>query len=151
MSSSTPPAYSSPRVSLLRPAAIGWLLLVSACGPSAEVTIALESAPSADLSTMTALRITVRDLTKEEPEIFGPFEIDRADPERLATTIEPGNDFYIDVWGCESTARCAPTEVVARGCTAILNVAPGTTDTVVTVTLDESENVPATRCPPESP
>lgn len=125
--------------------------LALGCGPSAELTIALESAPAADLSTLTALRITVRDLTLEEPEIFGPYEIDRDAPQRLAATVEPGNDFYVDVWGCESTARCAPTELVGRGCTDILNLAPGTTDTVVTVTLDESENVPATRCPPESP
>jgi len=134
----------------VRIAALVVALATTACGPSAEVTLALESAAGADLSTVAALRVTVRDLTKEEPEIFGPFEIDRSEPERLACMVEPGNDFYVDVWGCVSTARCAPTEIVGRGCTEILNLAPGTTDTVVTVVIDESANVPDDQCPPES-
>ena len=122
--------------------------LLGCPGPAAELVLDLQAADGADLSNVNALRVIVRDLSADAPEVFGPFAIDREARQRLAASVEPGRDFYVDVWGCPRVEDCAPMDMIARGCTPIVKIPEGQSQANTTIVLDDQGLDDDGPCPP---
>ena len=134
-----PPRYSA----LLL---LAGLLASSSCGgAAAELRIALEPGQGATLDGLGALRFVVRELAADSPEVFGPVSLDSGRQYRLSTSVTPNEDFYVDVLGCPSVEACGDGDIVARGCTPIMNI-PG--DTAVDIALFDQDQPEAAQCPP---
>lgn len=115
-------------------------------GPAAVVQLELSAGPGAPSADIKALRFLVRELDADAPEVFGPIPLDREQPLRLAAEVTPSSPFYIDVWACPDVESCAPADVIARGCTPVLEVEG---DTSLSLTLYASSDARAAECPPE--
>jgi hypothetical protein len=124
------------------------LWLLSSCGgQSSEIVIQIQKDdPTDNYDDVNALRVMVRDLEEEKPEIYGPFALDREQQTRLSTSVPPGHDFYVDVWACPTIDSCAPIDVLARGCSDV--IASGATggENILTVTLYRAGTNDATNC-----
>ena len=118
------------------------------CGDqNAEIQIQItKDDANDDFSDVNALRVIIRDLAEEEPEIYGPFPLDRENKTRLSTEIPPGHEFYVDVWACPSIDNCAPSVVLARGCSEIILVDADGTDQTVGIILYGTGTNNATDC-----
>lgn len=119
--------------------------LVGCPGPAAELRIDLVRGEGAALENLGALRFVVRNLEEDAPEVYGPIALEGDRRYRLAATVTPGVDFYVDVLGCTSATTCDGEAYVARGCTSVLNIS---TDTAVTIALFDREQPDAAACPP---
>lgn len=117
-------------------------------GAAAELRINLLRGEGAALEGLGALRFIVRDLEAAEPEVYGPIPLDGNRRYRLAATVTPGVDFYVDVLGCESSEACEGDAFLARGCTSVLNI---DTDTAVDIALFDRDQPDAAACPPRRP
>ena len=104
-----------------------------------------------ELEPIDALKLIVRDLGEEAPEVFGPFALERDRPHRLPALVPPEHDFYIDVWGCPSADFCGPTALSARGCSDIERIPPGSQDRILTIELFPPDHARAADCPPTAP
>lgn len=122
--------------------------MISGCGSeSGEVTISIQKADEGDdFSDVNALRIIVRDLSEDTPNVFGPFELNREQPTRLSTDIPPGNTFYVDVWGCLSVDSCMIQDVLARGCSGEILSDASVPNQSVDITLYRAGSADATNC-----
>ena len=143
----------------IRPSSsLGWALflvissVLSGCGSdSGQVTIVVKKADTTDaFNDVNALRVLVRDIEEEAPHVFGPFELDREQNVRLSTDIPPGNEFYVDVWACQSVDNCAPIDVVARGCSGRIISEGETPNQSVEIVLHRAGTTNATDCASES-
>lgn len=122
---------------------------LSCMGAAAEIRLALEPADDADLSEVGALKFLVRDLGAEGPETFGPVPLEPGQPLTLSATVAPETPMYVDVWGCPDVDRCSPVDVLARGCTAVIELAEGEVrDEVVVLSNVTATSGPA--CPPSA-
>ena len=68
----------------------------------------------------------------------------------LPTTVEPGQEFYVDVWACSpSNDFCEIDEIVGRGCTPIKTIArEGSLEQAIEIYgLDDPRY---SECPPDS-
>lgn len=145
-----------PRASDRRPFALVLVCLLgalsAACGgPAAEVTVVLRPGEGTELGAVGALKLIVRDVATESPEVFGPFAIGRERPTRLPALVVPGADFYLDVWGCRSVDDCDPADLAARGCSGIESVPEGSKDRVIAVEMLPPDDARAGACPPALP
>ncbi len=128
------------------PVVIAALCSTSGCpGPAAELRIDLVRGADATLQGLAALRFVVRDLAADAPEVYGPIELEGDRRYRLAATVTPGVDFYVDVMGCTGVDACEGDDYIARGCTSVLNV---DTDTAVDIALFDRDQPDAAACPP---
>ena len=132
----------------LSAAALALLTLAGCQGAAVQVTVVLQAAPDASLNGLSDLKVIVRELSSETPEIFGPFPIDRSQQETLGAAVQPNSDFYIDVWGCPSGSECLPTDVVARGCSPVTRFSEAESPAVVAITLYDPLQEEAALCPP---
>lgn len=117
--------------------------------PAAEVTVVLRPGEGVTLDGVKALQVLVRNLDEEAPEVFGPIPLERKRQPRLAALVPPGADFYVDVWACPMEAACAPDDLLARGCSSIENLPPGTRDAVIAIELYPMDDARAEACPPD--
>jgi hypothetical protein len=110
--------------------------LAGACeGPAAELTLVLEpfdqeEATLEATSALQRLRVVLRIAGEDAPQVF-EFDLGDEKNARLASTVRPGDAFTVDVLGCARTGQCQPAEVVARGCTATLEVQAGRPTSIV--------------------
>jgi hypothetical protein len=126
-------------------AVLGAPLLGGCEGAAAEVSITLTRDPGSTLDGLGALRFIVRDLSADSPAVYGPVATGGTEPLVVPATVTPGTDFYVDVWGCPSTERCSPADVLARGCTPVLNVQG---DQSIEVVIFDVSAAGAAACPP---
>jgi hypothetical protein len=93
--------------------------LLTACdGPSGTVIVNPTAAAGADLAGLAALKVVVRNVEVDVPDVFGPFPVDGRE-HLLPATVPANTFFYVDVWGCADDA-CAADALVGRGCNQVL-------------------------------
>ena len=139
----------SPAHVIARAIATLGLAVVAGCGEApVEVTVVLSRAEGATFDRPGALKVIVRDTSVDEPEIFGPFAVEREESSRLAAEVAPGSDFYVDVWACPAVDACGPTDVLGRGCTSVVRVPAGAQSAAVDIPIHDAD-VGNDRCPPE--
>ena len=107
------------------PAVMALLSLLSlpattACGSRADLQIVLDRAPGASLTGLDAIRVNVRELARSTPEVFDAYVYSEDQQKTLRTSVELGEPFYVDVWGCETADNCLAADVIARGCTRVM-------------------------------
>lgn len=122
---------------------------IFACDQEENIQVALafvDKRPLSDTAVIGSLHVIIRRLDSNVPEVFGTVPVENG--LQLASEIPTNTPFYIDVWGCERIDRCAPEDVVARGCTGQLVVANGETTRVVEVALHSVGSDLANACPP---
>lgn len=126
-------------------------LATSACAQQADLHIVLQPMPGATLEGLDAIRVNVRELSRSAPEVFDAYAF-RTDTEKtLRTSVDTGEPFYVDVWGCETAEACFADDVIARGCTQVLvleELEPGEEQPPVGVYIDD---LPVDACPPPIP
>ena len=123
------------------------LAALSGCAPpQAELFLVLTPATGADLSEVNALRINVRELSELTPEVFEAIDLNETTEERLRADVPPESPFYVDIWGCPDVDNCRGPDVIARGCTRVLQLEVGE-ERSLGVAIG---NIPVDGCPPTS-
>lgn len=92
--------------------AIAWVLM--GCGPGARVNLELDK--TADVPALRSVVVLLRDTAADAPTVYGPINLDDNPQFRLQSSVEPGQEFYLDVLGCTHPSRCESDFVAARGC-----------------------------------
>ncbi len=122
------------------------VLLAAGCQP--QLTLVLVRASDLN-ATPPFVKLLIRQLDEQQPDVFGPFDVRTVPDEQLAP-VPPESRFYIDVIGCQTDAaeECqATTSFVARGCTDVMTLER---DSVVEVEVQmHSAAEGATICPPD--
>lgn len=157
------PVVSSPAVSSRAPrfwrrarlASVGAVVVVSAvaaaCGPApTEVALQLLRDADATFDSPAALKIVVRNTAADDPEVFGPFDLERDGRTRLSADLPQGARYTVDVSACASLADCDDDIRLARGCSGVETV-DSTDAQSLTITLYDEGTPEARACPPELP
>lgn len=122
-------------------------LAATACQP--QLTLVLVRASDLN-ATPPFVKLLIRQLDEQQPDVFGPFDV-RTFPDEQLAPVPPESAFYIDVIGCQTDAaeECQETtSFVARGCTDIMTLQR---DSVVEVEVQmHSAAEGATICPPDA-
>jgi hypothetical protein len=92
-----------------------------------------------------ALRVFVRELSEDAPEVFGPLPRKRERSLRLTAGVLLQSPSCIGVWGCPDVDRCAPRDVLVRSGSLVLVLEK---DARVSGTLRAACDPQAQECPP---
>ncbi|MCP4504211.1 MAG: hypothetical protein GY822_30170 [Deltaproteobacteria bacterium] len=94
-----------------------------------------------------ALKVVVRDIDEDAPEIFGPFAIESDTRTRLSADLVPGSEFLVDVSACISVDDCTEATRLARGCSDVERVT-NSDPFSLTISLSDPDSDVARACPP---
>lgn len=128
--------------------ACGWL---TACGaPPVEVALQLLRDAGANFDSPSALKVVIRNTSADQPEVFGPFDLERDGRTRLSADLPQGARYTVDVSACASLSDCEDDIRLARGCSGVESVDSSDAQ-LVTIRLFDEGTPEARSCPPSLP
>lgn len=124
------------------------LALAAVCGCGSDaVPLRLTLVAGPDLPVgLRSLRVVVREAARDRPDVYGPFAL--RDELTIPLAVRPGVPFYADLLGCNDRTACTENDVIARGCTEVIEVER---TAELEVVLHEVSSDAAQRCPPALP